>query len=100
MDTVSNFTILVAFARSYQLTNALSAMQKMHLMPSVARVYSKEDVQKINAGKQVFLETDTLMLELHGIADIIKLEALYIESICQEHGSLTFDTYKKSPLIS
>lgn len=98
MDTISNFTILVAFAHSYQIENALSAMEKAHLTPSIVKVYSKEDIQQLNNGKNVFLETDTMSLELRGIADIIKLEALYIESICQEHGSLTFDTYKKGPL--
>jgi hypothetical protein len=91
---------IVTFAQSFHGKNALFAIEKSHIIPSQVSLFSKEDIQEFNANNTQFLEAETIVLHMHGIADIVRLQLLYIESICRENQALTFDISLKNPFIS
>lgn len=94
---------LVAIATFPQLSfakNALFAIEKSHIIPSHIIVFSKEEIEEFNCGKNQFLETETVVMKLHGIKDIVHLQLLYIESLCKDNRAITFDTVFKDPFIS
>lgn len=70
--------VVSSFAQQYQAKNALEHIEASH----ISFVWEKVFVQK---------DYTTLILQLHGIKDIVNLQALYVESMCQENNALTVD---------
>lgn len=93
----SQMWAIVTFGQKYQVENALYAIEKSHIIPSVVQIFTKEEIEEMNQRKENFLEKETVVFQMHGIKDIIYLQLLYLESICKEHGALTFDTSSKNP---
>lgn len=78
--------IVAAFAEKFQAENALWAVEKAHMQPAWWYIFSQKEI----LGEK-FSDCKTLVVVLHGIKDIIKLQSLYIESMCHTNKSLTVD---------
>lgn len=78
--------IVATFAQKYQAENVVSLIEKAHILPVWSCIFSCDEI----LGKE-FENSQTLVLQLHGIQDIVRLQGLYIESMCQNSGSLTID---------
>src|SRR5581483_9682582 len=78
--------IVATFAQKYQAENALFDIEKSHIAPVMSWIVSQKDILE-----KSFDNSQTLMVQLHGIKDIVKLQSLYVESICQNNRSLTVD---------
>ena len=85
----SQVVVIATFSQKFHGKDALSDIEKAHIMPIWLQFFSKEEIAKKN--NREFLESDTLILQLHGIKDIVRLEALYVESICRNNNALTCD---------
>lgn len=70
--------VMANFAQKYQAERALFDIQKSHIAIVWQRIFVRSD----------FI---TLILSLHGIKDIVHLQSLYIESMCQNNNALTID---------
>lgn len=70
--------VIATFGQHYQSKNALEIIEASH----IAFVWQKIFVRQDNVA---------LVLQLHGIKDIVNLQALYIESMCKENNALTVD---------
>lgn len=73
-----SIVIVATFAQKYQACGAIETVQKSHISYVWEKIFVKEN-------------TATLVLQLHGIKDIVNLQSLYIESMCQENNALTID---------
>ncbi|HXS14939.1 MAG TPA: hypothetical protein VN711_02335, partial [Candidatus Saccharimonadales bacterium] len=91
---------IVTFSQSFHAKNALFAVEKSHIIPSQIWVYAKNEIKELNSNRGQFLETETVVFQMHGIADIVHLQMLYMESICRENKALTFDISLKNPFVS
>ncbi|HYK08905.1 MAG TPA: hypothetical protein VEW42_05390 [Candidatus Eisenbacteria bacterium] len=69
--------VVATFPQHYFAKNVLEDVEKAHITPVGTTIISGE--QK------------TLIVQLHGIKDIIQLEGLYIESMCRNNNALTID---------
>lgn len=78
--------IIATFAQKYQAKNALFDIEKSHIAPVMSCIVSQKEILE-----KEFENSQTLILQLHGIKDIVQLQSLYVESICQNNGSLTID---------
>lgn len=78
--------IIATFAQKYQAESALFDIEKSHIAPVMSCIVSQKEILE-----RSFDNSQTLVLQLHGIKDIVKLQSLYIESICQNNKSLTID---------
>ena len=78
--------IVATFAQQYQAENAVAAIEKAHILPVWSCIFSQDEILE-----KAFADSHTLVLQLHGIKDIVRLQGLYIESMCQNSGSLTID---------
>ena len=85
--TGDRILIIVSFAHVFQAKAVMGKIARMHIIPAWIEVFSKEQVK----GIALFNEFPTLIIELHGIKDIMQLQALFIESVCRENGALTVD---------
>ncbi len=81
--------ILATFGQEYLAKKVAEDLEKAHIIPSWSKVFSKERISEKTNGS--FMDNPTFVVELHGIQDIIQLEALYIESICRNNNALTCD---------
>lgn len=78
--------VVATFASFLKAKDAIFAIQKAHIILSWSTIFAKGEKENM------FEDTDTVVMQLHGIKDIVRLQLLYIESICQENNVLTFDT--------
>lgn len=83
--------LVATFPSFSQAKQALFFMQKAHIIPVWSTIYAKDEVAlKTN---NLFDGADTLVIQLHGIKDIVRLQLLYGESMCQQNNCLTFDVF-------
>lgn len=85
--TEGQLVVVASFAQVYQVKDALFALEKAHIVPFWIKKYSKDEIEK----NGMFLACETLVMQFHGIKDIIQLQALFVESMCREQGALTCD---------
>lgn len=69
--------IVATFSQKYFAENVLQELEKAHITPIWSKIFT-DDVA-------------TLIVELHGIKDIVLLQSLYIESMCRNSNALTID---------
>ena len=70
--------VVATFSQKYQAEQALFEIQKSHINFVWQKIFIQQNLA-------------TLVLQLHGIKDIVNLQSLYIESICQQYTALTID---------
>lgn len=81
-----HMVLVATFAQQYQAKNTVAAIERAHIVPVWFCIFSQEEILE-----KAFDNSQTLVIQLHGIKDIIKLQSLYIESMCNDNNSLTVD---------